>query len=133
MAAISDPISDMLTRIRNALNVKHTTLSLPSSKMKIAIAEVLKGEGYIEDYKVSDLGSGKKELSLTLKYGETGSAITGVKRNSKPSCRAYAKTNKIPRVKGGLGINILSTSSGVMTGQEAQKRKIGGELLCSVW
>ena len=132
---LSDPIADMLTRIRNAQERYHPEVSLPSSKMKEAIARILKEEGYIEDYQVRADGV-KKILTLKLKYkGKRGKekVIRGLKRVSKPGRRVYVGADEIPQVLGGLGISILSTSQGIMTGQEARRRRIGGEVLCYVW
>ena len=132
---LSDPIADMLTRIRNATERYHPEVSLPSSKIKEEIARILKEEGFIEDYGVRADGA-KKILTLTLKYkGKRGKekVIRGLKRVSKPGRRVYVGADEIPHVLGGLGISILSTSQGIMTGQEARRRRIGGEVLCYVW
>ena len=133
--SMSDPISDMLTRIRNASNAKLPHATMPSSKLKASLAETLKDSGYIEDYKVEDIGHNKKELTVVLKYKGKGNVpvIEGLTRVSKPSCRVYVPSDKIPRVLGGLGIAVLSTSSGVMTDRAARKKNVGGELLCYVW
>ena len=133
--SMSDPISDMLTRIRNASNAKLAKVSMPSSKMKASLAETLKDAGYIADYSVEDIGNNKKELSLVLKYkGKSKSpAIEGLTRVSKPSRRVYVGSDEIPRVLGGLDIAVLSTSSGLKTDREARKQNVGGELLCYVW
>ncbi len=132
---ISDPISDMLTRIRNASNAKLPKASMPSSKMKASLAETLKDAGYIDDYSVEDIGNNRKELTIVLKYKGKGKnpAIEGLTRVSKPSCRVYVGSGEIPRVLGGLGIAVLSTSSGLMTDRAARKQNVGGELLCYVW
>ena len=132
---LSDPIADMLTRIRNAQERYHPEVSLPSSKMKEAIARILKEEGYIEDYQVRADGA-KRILTLKLKYkGKRGKerVIRGLQRVSKPGRRVYVGADEIPSVLGGLGIAILSTSQGILTGQEARQRRIGGEVLCYVW
>jgi len=132
---LSDPIADMLTRIRNAQERYHPEVSLPSSKMKEEIARILKEEGFIEDYRVRTEGA-KKTLTLVLKYkGKRGRerVIRGLQRVSKPGRRVYVGVEEIPSVLGGLGISILSTSQGIMTGQEARRRRIGGEVLCYVW
>lgn len=131
--SISDPISDMLTRIRNACTAKLDSVSMPSSNMKEAIASVLKKAGYIVEYTVE--GETIKTLTIQLKYKGKNrvSVIEGLKRVSKPSCRIYAGGKEIPLVLGGLGIAILSTSHGVMTGQAAKKQNVGGEVLCYVW
>ena len=130
---LTDPIADLLTRIRNAVAMKKKDVSIPSSRMKVEIAKVLKEEGYIKNYRVID---DKKQgiLSITLKYTENRqSAITGLKRASRPGCRVYCKTDSIPKVLDGLGIVILSTSQGVATGKKCEELGLGGEILCYVW
>ena len=131
---MSDPIADMLTRIRNANTAKHDTVDVPASKMKIAIADILVDEGYIAKYDLVEDGS-FKTLHITLKYGvdKNEKVISGIKRISKPGLRVYANTEDIPRVLGGLGIAILSTNTGVVTDKEARKLGVGGEVLCFVW
>ena len=131
---MSDPIADMLTRIRNANTAKHDTVDVPASKMKIAIADILVDEGYIAKYDLVEDGS-FKTLHITLKYGvdKSEKVISGIKRISKPGLRVYANTEDIPRVLGGLGIAILSTNKGVVTDKEARKLGVGGEVLCFVW
>ena len=131
---MSDPIADMLTRIRNANTAKHDTVDVPSSKMKLAIADILVKEGYIASYEIVEDGS-FKTLHITLKYGvdKNEKVISGIKRISKPGLRVYANTEDIPRVLGGLGIAILSTNKGVVTDKEARKLGVGGEVLCFVW
>ena len=131
---MSDPIADMLTRIRNANTAKHDTVDVPASKMKIAIADILVDEGYIAKYDLVEDGS-FKTLHITLKYGvdKNEKVISGIKRISKPGLRVYANTEDIPRVLGGLGIAILSTNKGVVTYKEARKFGAGGEVLCFVW
>ena len=132
--AHSDPVSDMLTRIRNAVKATHETVVIPASKLKIKIAEVLKREGYISSYEVTDNGPVDKTIKLILKYGPRGEKlITGIKRISKPGLRVYTRSNDLPRVLGGLGISIISTSRGLKTDREAKKEKIGGEVLCQLW
>ena len=131
MAVVSDPISDMLTRIRNACQAGHSTVIVPSSRMKAAIADVLKQAGYILDFTVA--GEVKKTLSITLKYEGKVPVIEGLKRVSTPSCRVYVSSDEIPHVQGGMGISILSTSRGVISSEKARKDKIGGEILCTVW
>jgi small subunit ribosomal protein S8 len=128
-----DPTSDMLTRIRNASMASYDKAEIPCSKMKINIAEILKIEGYIRNYKtIKDTKQGI--LVIYLKYNEDkSSVIKGLKRISKPSCRIYSRCKKIPRVLNGLGINIVSTSKGVITGREARRLGVGGEIICSVW
>ena len=130
---MTDPIADMLTRIRNALQQKHETVSMPVSKEKKAIAEILKEEGYITDYKVEGEAP-KKTLTITFKYTEDKKGIiTGLRRISKPGLRVYAKVDKLPRVLNGLGIAIISTSNGLMTDKNAKKNHLGGEVVAYVW
>lgn len=129
---MSDPIADMLTRIRNANALKHETVSLPSSKMKVEIAKILKEEGFIVDYKIR--GDVKKELTISLRYAEDGSRIiSGLKKISKPGLRVTVSSDKLPRVLKGLGIAIISTSQGVMTDAKARKLGVGGEVIAYVW
>ena len=131
---MTDPIADMLTRIRNANTAKHDTVDVPASKMKIAIADILVDEGYIAKYDLVEDGS-FKTLHITLKYGvdKNEKVISGIKRISKPGLRVYANTEDIPRVLGGLGIAILSTNQGIVTDKEARKLQVGGEVLAFVW
>ena len=131
---MSDPIADMLTRIRNANTAKHDTVDVPASKMKIAIADILVNEGYIAKYELSDEGA-FQNMHITLKYGadKNEKIITGLKRISKPGLRIYAGKDELPRVLGGLGIAILSTNQGVITDKEARKLQVGGEVLAFVW
>ena len=131
---MSDPIADMLTRIRNANTAKHDTVDVPASKMKLAIAQILLDEGYIKKYDVLDEGS-FKTIHITLKYGadKNEKIITGIKRISKPGLRVYAGKDEIPSVLGGLGIAILSTNKGILTDKEARKAQVGGEVLAFVW
>lgn len=130
---LTDPIADMLTRIRNANSVKHESVDIPASKMKNEVARILKEEGYIRDYKVID-DNKQGILRIYLKYGPNDErVITGIKRISKPGLRVYAKKDEVPRVLGGLGIAILSTSQGIMTDKAARKSNIGGEVICYVW
>ncbi len=131
---MSDPIADMLTRIRNANTAKHDTVDIPSSKMKVAIADILVDEGYIAKYDIIDEGS-YKTMRITLKYGanKNEKIITGIKRISKPGLRIYAGKEEIPSVLGGLGIAILSTNKGILTDKEARKEGVGGEVLAFVW
>ena len=131
---MSDPIADMLTRIRNANTAKHDTVDIPSSKMKVAIADILVDEGYIAKYDIIDEGS-YKTMRVTLKYGanKNEKIITGIKRISKPGLRIYAGKEEIPSVLGGLGIAILSTNKGILTDKEARKEGVGGEVLAFVW
>ena len=134
MTTTSDPIADMLTRIRNANTAKHDTVLVPASKMKIAIADILVREGYIAKCEIVEDGN-FKNLLITLKYGEDKNEkiITGIKRISKPGLRVYAGKDELPRVLGGLGIAILSTNQGVITDKEARKLQAGGEVLAFVW
>lgn len=130
---MTDPIADMLTRIRNAVTAKHDYVNIPASKMKIAIADVLQKEGYIRGYEVQDEAA-KKLMRVQLNYtGKKEPVLSGIQRVSKPGLRVYVQKLEIPRVYGGLGIAILSTPQGIMTGQDAWRRKIGGEVLCYVW
>jgi len=130
---MTDPIADMLTRLRNANAAYHETVSMPYSKIKANIAEILQREGYIGDWKVTDAEVGKN-LEISLKYGPTRErSIAGLKRVSKPGLRVYARKGNLPRVLGGLGIAIISTSGGLMTDRQAVKRGVGGEVLAFVW
>ena len=131
---MSDPIADMLTRIGNANTAKHDTVDVPSSKMKLAIAQILLDEGYIKKFDVVDDGA-FKTIHITLKYGADKSEkiITGLKRISKPGLRIYAGKDELPKVLGGLGIAIISTNQGVITDKEARKLQVGGEVLAFVW
>ena len=131
---MSDPIADMLTRIRNANSAKHDTVDVPASKMKLAIANILLDEGYIAKYDLVEDGH-FQTIHITLKYGadKNEKVITGLKRISKPGLRVYANTEDIPRVLGGLGTAIISTNKGVVTDKEARKLGVGGEVLCFVW
>ena len=131
---MSDPIADMLTRIRNANTAKHDTVDVPASKMKLAIAEILLNEGYIAKYDIVEDGN-FKTIRITLKYGadKNEKVISGLKRISKPGLRVYANSEELPRVLGGLGTAIISTNQGVITDKEARKLQIGGEVLCFVW
>ena len=130
---LTDPIADMLNRIRNAIVAKQDVVPVPASKTKIAIAEVLKQEGFIKDFEVISEGA-KRSIRLRLAYGgRKEPAISGLRRVSKPGLRVYVQKREIPRVYGGLGIAILSTPMGVMTGQEAWRHRVGGEILCYVW
>ena len=131
---MSDPIADMLTRIRNANTAKHDTVDVPASKMKIAIADILYKEGYIKKYDIEEIG-GFKSLHITLKYGadKNVKVISGLKRISKPGLRVYANAEELPKVLGGLGVAIISTNKGVITDKEARKMNVGGEVLAFVW
>jgi len=130
---VTDPIADMLTRVRNAVMVRHDSVMMPSSKMKLAIASILKEEGFISDYEVVR-DKTQRVIKIHLKYRERNEpVISGLERVSKPGLRVYVQKKEIPRVYGGLGVAILSTPEGVMTGQQAWRRGVGGELLCYVW
>ena len=130
---MTDPIADMLTRIRNAGLARHDRTEVPASHVKEALALILKSEGFIADVRPSE-GDGPKKLTIVLKYGrDRQSAIDGVRRVSRPGRRVYVRHDRIPRVLSGLGISILSTSRGLMSDREARRQKIGGELLCEVW
>ncbi|MDE6476421.1 MAG: 30S ribosomal protein S8 [Erysipelotrichaceae bacterium] len=129
---MTDPIADMLTRIRNGLQARHEVVEMPANKEKEAIAKILKEEGFINDYTVT--GDVKKVITVTLKYGPNGEkVISGLKRISKPGLRAYAKVDSIPRVLNGLGIAIISTSHGLITDKEARAKRVGGEVIAYVW
>ncbi|MGV8082168.1 MAG: 30S ribosomal protein S8 [Coriobacteriia bacterium] len=131
--SMTDPIADMLTRIRNANSAYKATTSMPSSKKLVEIAKILKAEGYIVDYSVVEANP-QDELQITLKYGARKErTITGIRRISKPGLRVYAKKDELPRVLGGLGIAIISTSHGVMTDQAARKAGVGGEVIAYIW
>ncbi|WOF22297.1 30S ribosomal protein S8 [Microbacterium betulae] len=130
---MTDPVADLLTRLRNANSAHHDSVSLPSSKLKTHIADILKQEGYIGSWEESDARVGKT-LTLTLKYGPNRErSIAGIKRVSKPGLRVYAKSSELPRVLGGLGVAILSTSSGLLTDRQAEQKGVGGEVLAYVW
>ena len=130
---MTDPIADMLSRVRNANNAHHDTVSMPSSKLKVNIATILKQEGYIADFAVEDARVGKT-LTIELKYGPSRErSISGIRRVSKPGLRIYAKSTNLPRVLGGLGVAIISTSQGLLTDRQATKKGVGGEVLAYVW
>jgi len=132
--AVTDPIADMLTRIRNAIAVRHDTVSIPSSNIKVELARILKDEGFVEDYEVASDGSPQDVIKILLHYRvKDVPAISGLKRVSRPGLRVYVSKGEIPRYYGGLGVAILSTSKGVMTGRQAWTDKVGGEILCYVW
>jgi len=132
--SFTDPIADMLTRIRNGISAEHDTVVIPSSKMKVEIARILKQEGYINDYCIEGDTAKDKVINVTLKYGpEKQKVISGLKRISKPGLRVYAKSDSIPRVLNGLGIAIISTSKGLMTDRDARKAHLGGEVVAYVW
>jgi small subunit ribosomal protein S8 len=130
---MTDPIADMLTRIRNASMARHDRADMPHSKLKERVAHVMKAEGYLDDVRVTDAEE-RKTLTLVLRYGrDRQSAIDGLRRVSTPGRRVYIRHDRIPRVCSGMGISILSTSRGVMTDREARRQRVGGELLCEVW
>ncbi|MGG7464595.1 MULTISPECIES: 30S ribosomal protein S8 [unclassified Plantibacter] len=130
---MTDPVADMLTRLRNANSAHHDTVSMPHSKLKVNIAEILKAEGYIAAWEISEAPVGQT-LTLSLKFGPNRErSIAGIKRVSKPGLRVYSKSSEIPKVLGGLGVAILSTSSGLLTDRQAEKKGVGGEVLAYVW
>ena len=129
----SDPIADMLTRLRNAISARHPKVDVPGSKLKMEIARILKEEGYITNFKLAEEGT-KKVIKIYLKYTtQNDPVISRIERVSRPGCRVYVGSGEIPRVLGGLGVNILTTPKGVMTGKAARKEGVGGELLCQIW
>lgn len=129
-----DIIGDMLTRIRNANMVKHESAQIPASRLRIAIAKVLKDEGYINEYEILKGDTPQKVMKIHLRYIDNKEpVVTGLERVSRPGCRVYAGKEEIPRVYGGLGIAIVSTTQGIMTGKKARRRGVGGEVLCKVW
>jgi len=129
----SDPIADMLTRVRNALTARHQKVDVPSSKMKMELARILKDEGYILNYKMAEDGN-QRTIRIYLKYTPQNlPAISKIQRVSRPGCRVYVGSRDIPRVLGGLGVNILTTPRGLMTGRDARKENVGGELICQIW
>ncbi len=131
---MTDPIADLLTRIRNAALARHDRTEIPASRLKANVAKILKDEGYIADVRESDNNDGNKTLTIVLKYGrDRASAIDGVRRVSRPGRRVYVRHDRIPSPFSGLGISILSTSRGVMSDRDARRLKLGGELLCEVW
>ena len=130
---VTDTIADMLTRIRNANQMRYQEVSVPASNLKVSLAKILKDEGFIEDYKIVD-DNVQGTIVITLKYGQNKErVITGLKRISKPGLRVYAKAGEVPKVLNGLGIAVISTSHGVMTDKEARKENLGGEVLCYIW
>ncbi len=130
--SLTDPVADFLARIRNAIRARHQKMDVPASKLKAEIARILKEEGYISNFKVQD-EAGKLVLRVYLKYGGNEAAIRDLARVSRPGCRVYVGRDEIKRVQGGLGISILTTPKGVMTGRQARREGVGGELLCEVW
>ena len=133
MTVVTDPIADMLTRIRNAVAVGHERVAMPSSKMKVRIAQILVDEGFIDRYDVSEEGH-RRRLELVLRYGDRRrSVIEGLKRISRPGHRVYRGSRELPRVQGGIGVAVVSTSQGLLPDREARRRHLGGEILCEVW
>jgi len=131
---MTDPVGDMLTRIRNAGRVRHAGTSCPSSKLKLAVAKVLSDEGFIGEFSSDQADNNKATLHLTLRYNDSGDhMIDGIRRVSKPGCRVYVASNEIPKVRNGLGMAVLSTSKGVMCDRDAREQKVGGEIICEVW
>ncbi len=129
----TDPIADMLTRIRNANAVQHSSTSMPASKVKANIARILASEGFIDSFEVKQNGVGNT-LTVKLRYGQEGQpAIHGIRRVSSPGRRVYRKSNELPRAQGGLGVVVISTSQGIMADRDARRRKLGGEIICEVW
>lgn len=129
---LTDPIADMLTRIRNANAAKHATVAVPFSRIKESIANILKNEGYIVDYEIKEEGT-KKDIVVTLKFVDGEEVVKGLRRISKPGRRVYSSVDNLPKVLGGLGISIVSTPKGVLTDKECRKHSVGGEVLCYVW
>lgn len=129
---LTDPIADMLTRIRNANSAKHSTVAIPFSKIKESMANILKNEGYIVNYEIKEEGS-KKDIVVSLKYVDGETVIKGLRRISKPGRRVYSSVENLPKVLGGLGIAIVSTPKGVITDKECRKHSVGGEVLCYIW
>lgn len=132
MSVVSDPVADMLTRIRNANKMRHKSLSVPASKLKLEITRILKDEGFIREYKYKE-DNKQGQLTIYLKYIDKEKTIDNLKRISKPGLKVYVNKDEIPEVLGGFGIAILSTSKGVMTGKEALQRHLGGEVICYIW
>ena len=131
--SLTDPVADFLTRVRNAIRARHQKVDVPASKLKLELARILKEEGYISNFKSTE-EEGHKILRIYLKYGANNeAAMSKLERVSKPGCRVYVGHNEIPRVLGGMGINILTTPQGVMTGRDARKHGVGGEVLCEIW
>jgi small subunit ribosomal protein S8 len=131
--SLTDPVADFLTRVRNAIRARHQKVDVPASKLKVELARILKEEGYISNFKPTE-EDGHKILRIYLKYGANNeAAMSKLERISKPGCRVYVGRNEIPRVLGGMGINIITTPRGVMTGRDARKQGLGGEILCEIW
>src|SRR5579864_3616935 len=130
--SLTDPVSDFLTRVRNAIKARHQKVDVPHSKLKVEMARILKEEGYISNFKATE-EEGRKVLRVYLKYDGEDAALSNLNRVSRPGCRVYVGRNEIPRILGGLGIVILTTPKGVMTGRQARKEGVGGEVLCEIW
>lgn len=130
--SLSDPVADYLARIRNAISAKHDKVDIPASRVKVEITRILKEEGFIQNYKIQE-DRVQGTIRVFLKYSDGGPVITGLKQVSKPGRRIYAHKDKVPKVVGGLGISIISTSRGIMTGDQSQRTGVGGEVLCQVW
>jgi small subunit ribosomal protein S8 len=130
--SVSDPIADYLNRIRNAISAGHDKVDIPRSRVKLELTKILKSEGFIANYKEPD-DVQQGSIRIFLKYADGASVITGLKQVSRPGCRVYAEKANVPKVMGGLGISVVSTSRGIMTGHESQKQGIGGEVLCEIW
>jgi small subunit ribosomal protein S8 len=131
--SVTDPIGDYLARVRNAIAARHEKVDIPASKVKLEITKILKNEGYIQNFKVQDDNKNQGTIRIFLKYAEGQPVISGLKQISRPGRRIYASHQKVPRVIGGLGISIVSTSHGILTGEESRKKGVGGEVLCEVW
>lgn len=129
---VSDPVADYLSRIRNAISAGHEKVDIPASKLKIEMTKILKEEGFISNYKMQE-DAKQRSIRISLKFAEGTSVITGLKQVSRPGCRIYSVKEKVPKVMGGLGVAIVSTSKGLMTGQNSLKQGIGGEVLCEIW
>lgn len=130
--SVTDPIADYLTRVRNAIRSKHEKVDIPSSRLKVEITKILKEEGYVQNFKVQE-DNKQGVIRVFLKYMDGAPVITGLKQVSKPGCRIYATKEGVPRVMGGLGVSIVSTSKGLMTGERSHKSGLGGEVLCEIW
>ncbi len=131
--SMTDPIADFLTRVRNAIKAGKRSVDAPASKMKIGIADIMKNTHFVSDYSVIEAEGGKKYVSLKLKYNNSISVIEGLRKVSKPGIRQYKKSDKLPRVRNGLGIAVISTSKGLMTDRQARNQNIGGEVICEIW
>ena len=130
--SVGDPISDYLNRIRNAISAGHEKVDIPASRLKLEVTKILKDEGFISNYKIQE-DSKQNSIRIFLKYADGSPVITGLKQVSRPGCRVYSVKDKVPKVLGGLGIAIISTSRGIMTGHDSHKQGVGGEVLCEIW